>query len=65
MAEKRFQKTFSQGMVDGFEIWVDTTTGVNYLFRTNGNSGGLTPLLGPTGEVVITKPSPKGPEDFK
>ena len=65
MAEKRFLKTFSQGLADGFEIWLDTATGVNYLYRMNGYGGGLTPLLGPGGEVVITKPSPKGPEDFE
>ena len=33
MAEKRFEKIFSQGMVSGWEIWVDTQTGVNYVFH--------------------------------
>ena len=52
---KRFVKTYSQGVVgSGFEIYVDRETGVNYLWCRDGNSGGLTPLLGPDGQVVIT-----------
>ena len=44
MAEdKRFQKVYSQGVMDVAEIWVDRETGVNYLFRSSGNAGGLTP----------------------
>ncbi len=41
------------------EIWVDTTTGVQYLFHRNGNAAGLTPLLGADGKPVI---SMQGPE---
>ena len=33
--EKRFEKIYSQG-VGSVEIWVDTETGVNYLFRASG-----------------------------
>ena len=39
---------------NGFEIWVDTETGVNYLFSFSGYAGGLTPLLDSEGKVVIT-----------
>lgn len=34
----RFKKIYSQGAVDVIEIWVDTETGVNYLFHRNGNA---------------------------
>ncbi len=36
------------------EIWVDTQTGVNYLYRWSGYSGGLTPLLDRDGKPVVT-----------
>ena len=57
--KERFQKVYGQGMVTLTEIWVDTVTGVSYLFHKDGNSGGLTPLLGSDGMPVI---SWKGPE---
>jgi len=31
----RFKKVYSQGIIDVFEIWVDTETGVNYVLRTD------------------------------
>lgn len=52
---KRFEKAFSQGTVDVVEIWVDTETGVNYLWHRCGSSGGLTPLLDENGKPVVTK----------
>ena len=30
-----FKKVYSQGVLDVIEIWVDTETGVNYVFRRN------------------------------
>ena len=56
MAEdKRFIKTYSGGAFgDGFEIWVDKETGVNYLWRSGGYSGGLTVLLDRDGKPVVT-----------
>lgn len=42
--EKRF-KRISQGMLSGFDIIIDTETGVNYLFCSSGYAGGLTVLL--------------------
>ena len=56
MAEdKRFVKTHSDGVFgSGFEIWVDTETGVNYVWRATGYAGGLTVLLDRDGKPVIT-----------
>ncbi len=52
--ENKFVKTYSQGVFDVMEIWVDKETGVNYLFHWNGNAAGLTPLLGADGKPVVT-----------
>ena len=54
MGEKRFEKVYSQGMVEVTEIWVDQYTGVNYLWHSSGSAGGLTPLLGRDGKPVIS-----------
>ena len=58
MAEKRFEKVYSQGTMNVTEIWVDKETGVNYLFHLNGYGGGLTPLLDREGKPVISNVSP-------
>ena len=42
---ERFKKIYQQGAIDVVEIWVDTETGVNYVFHRNGNAAGFTPLL--------------------
>ena len=52
--ENRFVKTYSQGVLDIMEIWVDKETGVNYLFHWNGSAAGLTPLLDAEGKPVVT-----------
>ena len=51
--EKRFEKVYSQGG-GTTQIWVDTETGVNYVFHTSGYAGGLTPLLDKDGKPIIT-----------
>lgn len=51
--EKRFIKTYSQGL-SVIEIWVDKQTGVNYLYKSGGYSGGLTPLLDAQGKPIVT-----------
>ena len=51
--DKRFEKIYTQGM-GSMEIWVDRETGVNYLYRQSGYSGGLTVLLDKDGKPVIT-----------
>lgn len=50
----RFKKIYSQGAINMTEIWVDKETGVNYIFHTSGNAGGMTPLLGKDGKPVIS-----------
>lgn len=52
--EKRFIKIYSDGAFGSNEIWVDTQTGVNYLFHAAGYAGGLTPLLKADGTPVVT-----------
>lgn len=52
--EKRFVKTYSQDL-GATEIWVDTQTGVNYLYHAAGYSGGLTVLLDREGKPVVSR----------
>ena len=52
--DERFIKVYSQGRFTSMEIWIDKETGVNYLYRQSGYSGGLTPLLDKEGKPVIT-----------
>lgn len=54
MAEERFIKTYTQGVMNITEIWVDKNTGVNYLFHASGYAGGLTPLLNRDGTPVVS-----------
>ncbi len=49
-----FKKTYVQGSLEVFEIWVDTETGVNYIFHRNGNAAGFTPLLDENGQPIVT-----------
>ena len=50
----RFKKVYRQGVLEILEVWVDTETGVNYLFKANGYAGGLTALLDKGGKPVVT-----------
>ena len=52
--EKRFIKIWSDGALGSNEIWVDSKTGVNYLYHNAGYGGGLTVLLDKDGKPVIT-----------
>lgn len=54
MKEHRFIKIYSQGKIEGCQIWADSVTGVNYLFQYSGYAGGLTPLLDENGKPIIT-----------
>ena len=38
---ERFKKIYQQGTIDVIEIWVDTETGVQYVFHRNGNAAAL------------------------
>lgn len=51
----RFKKVYTQGVLNGMEIWLDRETGVNYVFGYNGYAGGMTVLLDEEGKPVITK----------
>ena len=50
----RFKKIYQQGTIDVVEIWVDTETGVNYVFKRTGTASGLTPRLDKDGKPVVT-----------
>ena len=52
--DKRFEKVYMQGALTTTEIWVDTKTGVNYLFHQSGYGGGLTVLLDRDGKPVVS-----------
>ncbi len=54
--EKRFVKLYEQNEFRGSvssEIWMDRETRVCYLFHIFGETGGMTPLLGPDGKPVL------------
>lgn len=50
----RFIKSYVQGVINTVEIWVDKVTGVNYIYRRDGNSGGLTVMVDQAGKPLIT-----------
>ncbi len=54
VANERFEKINSQGKLTNIEIWVDKETGVNYIYRQSGYSGGMTVLLDKDGKPVIS-----------
>ncbi len=51
---ERFEKIYTQGISSVIEIWVDKETGVNYMYRSSGYGGGITPLLDKEGKPVIS-----------
>jgi hypothetical protein len=58
---ERFKKVYSQGTIAVVnEIWVDTVTGVNYLFHRDGSAAGFCPLLNGEGKPVVTSPEATG-----
>ena len=52
---KRFVWRDSEGFLKETRIIVDTETGVNYLYVSNGYGGGLTPLLNADGNPIVTR----------
>ena len=66
MAKKetdRFVKVLAEnGCVTSSGIWVDTQTGVEYLYHTSGNSGGLTVLVDAEGKPLLHRRTPDAPE---
>lgn len=53
--QDRFICIFKQDSAQVIKIWVDTQTGVNYMFVREGFSGGLTPLLDSDGKPVVSQ----------
>lgn len=54
MDEKRFVRIYKQEtLTTVLEIWMDRDTGVNYLYRRNGYSGGMTVLVDRDGKPLI------------
>ena len=54
MDEKRFVRIYKQEtLTTMLEIWMDRDTGVNYLYRRNGYSGGMTVLVDQDGKPLI------------
>lgn len=53
--DKRFEIVSSQGNFECYKVIVDKETGVNYLYATDGTSGGLTVLLDSEGKPTIIK----------
>ena len=51
---ERFEKVYTQGISSVIEIWVDKETGVNYMYRSSGYGGGITPLLDKEGKPVVS-----------
>ena len=65
MAKKdsRFVKVLEDsGFISSSEIWVDTQTGVQYLFHFNGNAAGLTVLVDAEGKPLLYRKPPDAPE---
>ena len=54
--DNRFVKSYSQGTLSCTEILVDTLTGVNYIYHSEGYGAGLTVLLNRDGTPVVTSP---------
>lgn len=52
--KQRFKKIYSQGIGKCTQIWVDTETGVNYLYHVAGYAGGLTALVDSEGKPVVS-----------
>jgi len=53
--DKRFEIISTQGSIESYRVIIDKETGVNYLYVSNGTSGGLTVLLNSEGKPIITK----------
>lgn len=44
------------------EVWVDTQTGVQYLYHCAGNSGGMCMLVDAEGRPLLYRRTPDAPE---
>ena len=50
------------GIITCSEVWVDTLTGVQYLYHASGSSGGLTVLVDSEGRPLLYRRTPDAPE---
>ena len=66
MAKKengRFIKVLEEsGIITSSEVWVDTQTGVQYLYHASGSSGGLTVLVDAEGKPLLHRRTPDATE---
>lgn len=53
--QERFIRMKRWGALKAVEIWVDTQTGVNYVFVRAGYAGGLSPLLDANGKPIVSE----------
>ena len=61
--ETRFIKVLEEGgFLGSSEVWVDTQTGVQYLYHAADNSGGLTVLVDAEGKPLLYRRTPDAPE---
>ena len=60
--ESRFTRINVDGIFSGNEIWVDTATGVQYLFHFDGSASGLTVLVDAEGKPLLYRKTPDAPE---
>ncbi len=61
--EQRFIKVMTDGgLLNNNEVWVDTQTGVQYLYHASGYSGGMTVLVDAEGKPLLYRKSPDAPE---
>ena len=59
----RFVKVLEEsGIITSSEVWVDTQTGVQYLYHASGSSGGLTVLVDAEGKPLLHRRTPDAPE---
>lgn len=55
---ERFKEVYTQGVLTSTSVFIDTETGVNYVFHRDGYAGGLTALLDKDGKPVVTPVEP-------
>lgn len=61
--EQRFIKVMTDGgLFNNNEVWVDTQTGVQYLYHASGYSGGMTVLVDAEGKPLLYRKTPDAPE---
>lgn len=53
--QERFVCIYKQGKAKNMEIWVDTQTGVNYVYIHQGFAAGFCPMLDTDGKPVVSK----------